>query len=476
MFRKTRIFAFWLAGTLMIASTPSFAESDSKAVRDISQIEVDEDKLRQAIASRTLTWLTGSSSNNDYVSVGRLANFFGFVALRVSSNHSLSRSAVAKETLHVLNDRQRDTLVSLVEDQKTAFQDVQTARFEMNRALEKLLVGEEISRDDFLILGERYGAAEAELGRVIGQSLGEVGTSLTAGQKTKLSDIREQYVSGNASKTKIKGIKTNLPKADKKELINLGARLLSWTTGNESFNDFEVVGKPSQHFGFVSLRIESNHGVKRGAVANEVLGLLSHDQTKPIDIATHYNIDVFDEFMTLRKKLMRTLEVALEGQVISKSDVLEIGSKMGRKEADMTWAQAMAMLEVRDSMTDAQRTALLDLRSKYTGKNSKLPDDLFSHGRQLYAQCALCHSENGASVGPTLANLMDREVASDSNYSNYSSAMKSFSVKNPIWNEALFDEFLKSPKAVIPGTYMGYRGLESKKDREAILLYLKEKR
>jgi cytochrome c2 len=476
MMRKKQLFASLLTGTLIIASTPSFAKNDSQAARDISQIEVDEEKLRQAIASRTLTWLTGSSSNNDYVSVGRLANFFGFVALRVSSNHSLSRSAVAKETLHVLNKRQQNELVSLVEEQKVAFQNVQTARFDMNRALEGLLVGEEISREDFLMLGERYGAAEAELGRVIGQRLGEVGTSLTAAQKTKLSNIREQYVSGNASKTKIKGIKTKLSKADKKELINLGARLLSWTTGNESFNDFEVVGKPSQHFGFVSLRIESNHGVKRGAVANEVLDLLSADQKTPIDRSTHYNIDAFDEFMTLRKSLMRTLEVALDGKVINHEDVLEIGSKMGRKEADMTWSQAMAMLEVRDNMTDAQRTALLDLRSKYTGKSSKQPDDLFSRGRQLYAQCTLCHSENGASVGPTLTNLINRDVASDSDYTNYSSAIKNFSIQNPVWSEALLDEFLRAPKETMPGTYMGYNGLEDKGDRKALLLYLKGKR
>ena len=92
-------FSMLVAGLLATTSIPSFAKTNVKPVQDISQIEVDEEKLRHAVASRTLTWLTGSSSNNDYVSVGRLANFFGFVALRVSSGHSLSRSAVAKETL-----------------------------------------------------------------------------------------------------------------------------------------------------------------------------------------------------------------------------------------------------------------------------------------------------------------------------------------------------------------------------------------
>jgi cytochrome c2 len=65
-------------------------------------------------------------------------------------------------------------------------------------------------------------------------------------------------------------------------------------------------------------------------------------------------------------------------------------------------------------------------------------------------------------------------MASDNEYPNYSSAMKNFSIENPIWSEALLDEFLKSPKDIIPGTYMGYNGLENKRDREALLLYLKE--
>ena len=153
---KTRMRAFML--TLLFAALPISTSAKTepatapKPARDISVIEVDEEKLRQAVASRTLTWLTGSSSNNDYVSVGRLANFFGFVALRVSSGHSLSRSAVAKETLHVLTPPQQGTLIALVDEQKDAFKAVQSARFNMNRALEGMLVDEEISREDFLEL------------------------------------------------------------------------------------------------------------------------------------------------------------------------------------------------------------------------------------------------------------------------------------------------------------------------------------
>ncbi len=447
---------------------------ETEPVRDISIMEVDKKTLNDAIASRTLTWLTGSSSNNDYVSVGRLANFFGFVALRVSSGHSLSRSSVAKETLHVLSKTQQAALISLVEEQKDAFSDVQTARFEMNRALEGLLVGEDISESEFTKLGETYGEAEARLGHVIAQRLGAVSTSLSDTQKSKLRDIRSKYVSGKAGAAKIKGIKTKLSEDDKKELINLGAKLLSWTTGTSDLNDFEVVGKPSQHFGFVSLRIESNHGVKRGDVAKDVLDLLTPEQAGVLQSAADQNVALFETFMDNRRRLMRTFEVALSGKSIDSQKVKTYGQAMGQFEAEMTWAQAMAMLNVRHSMSEDQLISLLDLRSRYTGKGETKPSDPVARGRQLYAQCVMCHDDNGPSIGPNISNIFGKKVAGDPAFSNYSTAFKMFSESNEIWDENLLDRFLESPTTTVPGTYMGYKGLDAIDDRDAIIEFLSQ--
>lgn len=472
---KTKL-SVMLASFIISGSTlTGYANERSKPVEDISLISVDENKLKDAVASRTLTWLTGSSSNNDYISVGRLANFFGFVALRVSSGHSLSRSAVAKETLHVLNRDQQAKLIALVDEQKNAFKAVQSARFEMNRALEGLLVDEPMRYAEFLKLGEVYGTAEADLGRVIGQALGEVATSLSSAQTEELLEIRQRYISGQPKEGKIKGIKTNLSKSDKKELINIAARLLSWKTGNETDNDFEVVGKPSQHFGFVSLRIESNHGVKRGEIAKLVMANLSLDQQEVLEDAAVANVQIFESFMDSRKKLMRQLELALSGQEINRDAVQKLGKEMGRAEAEMTWLQAMAMLDVRNSMTEAQLTGLLEMRKKYTGNGDMLPDDLYSRGRQLYSQCALCHNESGPSIGPKLTGIIGENIAAAEGFSNYSIAIKTYAAKNETWTETLLDDFLRAPKQAIPGTYMGYDGIKSQKDREAIITYIRDR-
>ncbi len=462
-----------------VYSLPAAAQDDAKAIRDISEIEVDEERLRQAIASRTLTWLTGSSSNNDHVSVGRLANFFGFVALRVSSGHSLKRSDVAKSTLAVMTESQIDALVALVERQKPPFERTQAARYEMNRALEGLLVGETITDEEFLALGAAYGESEAELGRVIGQGLGEVAQSLTADQQSELSAIRVANLAGRGHEIESPGVKVRLGQEDKKELVNIAARLLSWTTGSEAFNDFEVVGKPSQHFGFVSLRMESNHGVRRSDVAKEVWAMLTPEQQGMIDIAVDQNATAFEAFLAVRGRLMRTLEAALAGEAIDVDKVRELGSTVGALEGRMTWVQAMAMLGVRNSMSEKQLNDLLAMRAKYTAgsKTAALPEDPVERGRQLFAQCALCHqSSDQQSIAPDLTGIVGRRIAADASFDTYSPALYSFAEAEEVWNEALLDNFLEHPKTLVPGTFMGYDGLDAAADRSALIAYLKTKR
>lgn len=161
-----RCFAFTLiAHSLMIS--PSFAEPTLEPVRDISGEQVTNRQLEAAIASRTLTWLTGSSVNNDYISVGRTANFFGFVGMRVASGHSLSRSDVAFDTLAILTDEQRQQLIDLTEELSDTLEQTQLARQSMNRALESLLVGEPVSRETFEQLAQKYSVGEAKLGGII---------------------------------------------------------------------------------------------------------------------------------------------------------------------------------------------------------------------------------------------------------------------------------------------------------------------
>jgi len=450
------------------------AQSGAESLRDLAHHDVSEAQLRSAVASRTLTWLTGTPANNDYISVGRMANFFGFVALRVSSGQSLTRAHVARDTLAVLDAAQVDVLVALMDAQIPAHAATQDARVQMNRALDRLLVGEPLDEIAFLALGRTYGASEAELGRVMAQSFGALAVTLTPDQAATLRLIREGHAAGDPVAIPRAGNGLRRPDVDRQEIVNLAARFLSWSTGSPEFNDFEVVGKPSQHFGFVSLRLASGHAVRRGMVAQQVLGILTPDQAALLDEAVAQNVEAFDSFLAERGALMRQLEVALEGDVIDADAVRRLGAEVGEIEARMTWAQAMAMLRVRDALSEDQLTGLLQLRASYTAAPSQNEaQDALARGRQLFAQCALCHAPSRQdAIAPNLHGIIGRAIASDDDFRGYSPALTVFAAAEGIWTTTNLNWFLRAPRSAVPGTTMVFDGLESAQDRDAILAYL----
>jgi cytochrome c len=94
-------------------------------------------------------------------------------------------------------------------------------------------------------------------------------------------------------------------------------------------------------------------------------------------------------------------------------------------------------------------------------------------GEKTFAQCRACHqigptAKNG--VGPHLNGLIGRKAGSVEGY-NYSPANKNSGLT---WDEATFREYIKDPKAKIPGTKMIYPGLKDDKRIDDLLAYMKQ--
>ena len=75
------------------------------------KLELTPKKEADAVVTRALTWLTGGAEENDYVSVGRLANYFGFVRFRVASGHSLTRGGIGQRTWAALDKLGRSDML-----------------------------------------------------------------------------------------------------------------------------------------------------------------------------------------------------------------------------------------------------------------------------------------------------------------------------------------------------------------------------
>ena len=92
-------------------------------------------------------------------------------------------------------------------------------------------------------------------------------------------------------------------------------------------------------------------------------------------------------------------------------------------------------------------------------------------GEKTFKKCQPCHEiGEGAknTIGPAQNGLKGRTSGSVPGYS-YSNANKSSGI---VWDEATFKEYIKDPKAKIPGTKMVFPGIKNEKDAEDLWSFL----
>src|SRR5713101_2271345 len=94
-------------------------------------------------------------------------------------------------------------------------------------------------------------------------------------------------------------------------------------------------------------------------------------------------------------------------------------------------------------------------------------------GEKVFAKCKVCHqvgegAKNG--VGPVLNGIVGRKAGSIEGY-NYTPANKNSGLT---WDEATMKEYLKNPRAKIPGTKMIFPGLQNDADIDNVIAYLKQ--
>lgn len=94
-------------------------------------------------------------------------------------------------------------------------------------------------------------------------------------------------------------------------------------------------------------------------------------------------------------------------------------------------------------------------------------------GAKVFAACRPCHQVGEKArntVGPILNGLFGREAGTVEGY-RYSEANKNSGIT---WDEATFAEYIKDPRAKIPGTKMVYAGLKDEQRVKDLIAFLKQ--
>ena len=94
-------------------------------------------------------------------------------------------------------------------------------------------------------------------------------------------------------------------------------------------------------------------------------------------------------------------------------------------------------------------------------------------GERVFGQCRACHqvgetARNG--IGPHLNGLFGRKAGTTESYA-YSPANKGSEI---VWSEDTFRDYIKDPRAKMPGTKMIYAGLKEEARITDLIAYLRQ--
>jgi cytochrome c len=94
-------------------------------------------------------------------------------------------------------------------------------------------------------------------------------------------------------------------------------------------------------------------------------------------------------------------------------------------------------------------------------------------GEKSFNKCRACHQVGETArniVGPVLNGLFGRKSGTIEGF-NYTDANKNSGIE---WNDAVFAEYIKDPKAKIPGTKMAFAGVKNDQEIKDLTAFLKQ--
>jgi cytochrome c len=94
-------------------------------------------------------------------------------------------------------------------------------------------------------------------------------------------------------------------------------------------------------------------------------------------------------------------------------------------------------------------------------------------GEKSFNKCRACHQVGESAkntIGPVLNGLIGRKTGTVDGY-KYSDANKNSGI---VWDDAVFAEYIRDPKAKIPGTKMMFAGVKSEQEIKDLTAFLKQ--
>jgi cytochrome c2 len=430
--------------------------------------------IRTALASKGFAWLSGSPADNDKLSVGKNAQFFGFVALRYDSGRAARRGDLGRAFYAIATPTQRRLMADVVRAEKQELAEWWAVREKILRLLEThLYTGAAIEPKEMGPLGLEFGRLNAAVALHEAKAFAALEDSLTHAQWASLRQWRTDPEAARSANQHIR--MAGWDKTDLAQLEDIYAKGFSWLTGSVKDNLIIPLGQPAQFFGFVSIRHKSGHAASRARIAKAFLEILSPDQRSVLDGIIPAHQALCTEFLAQRRLMLEQMQrLRTKPDSFDAAEYERLAAELGQLEIEVGILEASMYRALRLGMSAKQSEALMTLRSQYILDPSTTEQlSLEERGKHLAILCIGCHGDGTrpGPLAPSLANVFGRPIASQAGF-DYSDALRRHSGRT--WTAISLNDYLANPKAFAPGTKMEFQGLLDPTDREAVINYLKD--
>lgn len=430
--------------------------------------------IEMALYSKGFAWLSGSPADNEKLSIGKNAQFFGFVAVRYQSGRVAKRGELGRAFYELATPAQRAVMLEAVKAEAAPLAAWWETRRKILRMLEHhLYTGEAIDSEKIAPLAREFGWLNAEVALHEARAYAAIEDLLTEEQWKSLRALREDpALAATAKRDRSRIHEEGLDRELSAQYEDLFAKAFTWLTGTMADNEVIPLGQPAQFFGFVSIRHKSGHGANRGKISKQFQRILNAKQQSIVRKATQELVPIVSAFKARRRELLHEMDKLRKApETFSLERYKSIATDLGLLEIKAAIAEAEAYQKIRASLSEKQDKAMMAIRSEYILDSKTMEAmDTQQRGEALYNLCQSCHAN--PQLAPTLKNIFDSPIANVRGY-DYSDAMKQSAKEHRNWNEDTLDAFLAGPSTFAPGTKMGFQGLLNEADRDAIIEYLK---
>jgi hypothetical protein len=353
---------------------------------------------RDTIAFDGLAFLTGNLGADSFFPPGKVADFWGFQYLRDNDPSQMGHNTdfltrAALNMLYVLTPAQRQTLITLAQNQVDDINLYATNRFVIMDAFRRLLEGDlpagstGLNKAALLEYSAQLYQLDGEISYDRAQMMGGIIQQFDATQKAYLDAMKGKgmltwpVVSEPAE---LKGLDRDVKVA----VMTYAGDMFSWYAGSIEADVYFCPERQGTYFGSFYMKDAPAVGNPDYTISTSLtadmgkafITRLTNPQAAIINNLVSEQKTALYEIVDRREDVSTLLRQFMSGGAPDKATVLNLMERYGQLDGEIIYRYATAFAQVHSSLTADQETQLLTLRTDLLGTLS------FPSGAYLYSQ------------------------------------------------------------------------------------------